>query len=290
MFATTTRSLMFLCGGACAMAGAAAGRTHWDDTFSVHLPDALRPRPFSFHGFRAVDFQLDGVACKLVFPSRTAAGAPWIWRARFWGHEPQADRALLERGFHVAYCDVADLYGAPAAVERWNKFYAFMRNHGFDPKPFLEGMSRGGLIIHNWAAANPGRVSGIYADNAVLDIKSWPGGLGRGQGSEVCWTACLKAYGFADEDAARAWRGNPLDNLPILARAHIPILYLMGMADTVVPPDENGEIAVRRYRALGGPVTVLRKPGMKHHPHSLEDPTPIVDFALEATGRLIQSE
>ncbi|NOY82537.1 MAG: hypothetical protein GXP31_16185 [Kiritimatiellaeota bacterium] len=273
--------------GAAAIAARAreAIQTRWDDAFQVRLPQAPAPRPFSFHGFRGVDFRLAGVACKLAFPPRTAAGAPWIWRARFWGHEPQADLALLERGFHVAYCDVVDLYGAPAAVRRWDRFYAFMRDRGFNAKPFLEGMSRGGLIVHNWAVANPGKVSGIYADNAVLDIKSWPGGLGRGQGSETGWEACLKAYGFADENAARAWRGNPLDNLATLARARIPILYLMGMADTVVPPAENGEIAVKRYRELGGPVSVFRKPDMKHHPHSLEDPTPIVEFVLEATGR-----
>ena len=39
-------------------------------------------------------------------------------RARFWGHQPQTDIALLEQGFHIAYCDVADMYGADKAVKR----------------------------------------------------------------------------------------------------------------------------------------------------------------------------
>jgi len=260
-------------------------RTECDPEFRVSLPDDLALRSFSFHGFPAWDFRLDGVACKLARPARTAAGRPWVWRARFWGHEPQADLALLERGFHVAYCDVSDLFGAPPAVARWDRFHAFMREQGFAPKPFIEGMSRGGLIIHNWAAANPEKVSGLYCDNGVLDIGSWPGGLGIGQGSKACWTTCLKVYGFANEKETENWKGNPLDKLAPLARAHIPILYLMGMADTVVPPVENGEIAVRRYRALGGPVEVIRKPGLKHHPHSLPDPSRIVDFVLKATGR-----
>jgi len=260
-------------------------RTQYDPAFELHLPPALNPRRTSFHGFTCIEFEFNGVPCRIACPPRTAAERPWVWRARFWGHQPQFDLAMLERGFHVVYCDVSNLFGAPAAVERWNRFYTFLREQGFHSKPFLEGMSRGGLIIHNWAAATPEKVSGIYADNAVLDIKSWPAGFGAGAGNRTCWLDCMKAYGFANEIEAKAWNGNPLDHLESLARARIPILYLMGMADRVVPPSENGEIAVRRYEALGGPVEVIRKPGKGHHPHSLRDPGRIVDFALKATGR-----
>ena len=34
-----------------------------------------------------------------------ADGKPWVWRARFFGHEPQFDIAML-KGYHVVYCDV----------------------------------------------------------------------------------------------------------------------------------------------------------------------------------------
>ena len=41
-----------------------------------------------------------------------------MWRARFWGHEPQTDIDLLEKGFHIVYCDVADLYDiTPADID-----------------------------------------------------------------------------------------------------------------------------------------------------------------------------
>jgi len=71
-----------------------------------------------FHGFDRYDFKLDNVACRVVAPKQVANGRPWIWRARFWGHEPQTDVALLKRGFHVAYCDVADLWGNTEAIRR----------------------------------------------------------------------------------------------------------------------------------------------------------------------------
>ena len=43
-------------------------------------------------------------------------------------------------------------------------------------------MSRGGLIIYNWATANPKKVACIYGDAPVCDFKSWPGGKGKGKG------------------------------------------------------------------------------------------------------------
>lgn len=37
--------------------------------------------------------------------------------------------------------------------------------------PVLEGLSRGGLPIFNWSIANPDKVTCVYADAAVCDIK-----------------------------------------------------------------------------------------------------------------------
>lgn len=78
---------------------------------------------FNFHGYCGYDFWFEGVNCKIVKPYGEAPGKPWVIRARFWGHEPQTDIALLEHGFHIMYCDVADMYGSPEAVKRWNRFY-----------------------------------------------------------------------------------------------------------------------------------------------------------------------
>ncbi len=41
----------------------------------------------------------------------------------------------------------------------------------------------------------------------------------------------------------------------------------------------------KRYRALGGDITVIAKPGVGHHPHSLKDPAPIVEFVLRSLSR-----
>ena len=54
-----------------------------------------------------------------------------------------------------------------------------------------------------------------------------------------------------------------------------------GDADEVVPVAENSDIIESRYRKLGGNIMVIRKKDVGHHPHSLKDPKPIVDFLLK---------
>ena len=92
--------------------------------------------------------------------------------------------------------------------------------------------------------------------------------------------ACLKAYGLTDAEAL-AYKLNPVDNLAPLAKSGIPLLSVCGDADEVVPIEENTRLVEERYKKLGGSITVIAKPGVKHHPHSLVDPAPIVNFVLE---------
>lgn len=155
---------------------------------------------------------------------------------------------------------------------------------GLAKRVALEGMSRGGLIVYNWAAANPSKVACIYADAPVMDIKSWPMGEGEYTGSEVDIEQMLKAYGFASRAEALAWHGNPIDHAATIAKARIPLLHVVGDADVVVPVAENSAILEERLEALNyTKFQMIHKPGVGHHPHSLKDPTQIVNFILNAT-------
>jgi len=237
----------------------------------------------AWNGFDRYDFSVDGRTCWVVAPQKVAEGRPWVWRARFFGHEPQADIALLNEGFHLAYCDVANLFGSPQAVKHWNAFYDVMtERYELAKRPALEGMSRGGLIIYNWAAANPDKVACIYGDAPVCDFKSWPGGKGSGQGGGAAWQQCLAAYGLTETEAL-AYKHNPIDNLKPLADAGVPLLHVVGDADVVVPVEENTAIVERRYKEMGGSIQVIHKPNVGHHPHALKDPGPIVAFVLTHT-------
>ena len=240
----------------------------------------IEGKVINFHGFPCKNFKHEGLNMKIAAPKIAAKGKPWIWRARFWGHQPQFDITMLELGWHIVYCDVAGLFGAPKAMERWDKAYAYTQQLGLHPKPVLEGMSRGGLPIHHWAVNYPSRTGGIIGDNCVMDFKSWPAGWNKGKGSEKTWLQCKRAYKFKSDEEAKAYPSNPVDTIGKISENNIPILYLVADNDKVVPHDENSAKAAATIKGYSK-LKVIHKPGLAHHPHALPNPAPIVEFALE---------
>jgi lysophospholipase L1-like esterase/pimeloyl-ACP methyl ester carboxylesterase len=253
--------------------------------FDIVARGSLEGIKSNYYGFDCYDFVFERKNAKIVKPKKTAKGCPWLWRARFWGHEPQTEIALLERGFHVVYCDVAELFGNDEAVTIWNEFYDMLTRAGLSAKPALEGFSRGGVYMYRWASVNPDRVACIYADAPVLDLKSWPGAKGKGHGNPELWEMFKRDFGLKTEEEALAFRGNPLDMAAKIAQAGFPMLHVCGTADETVPIEENTGPFEQKILASGGNITVIRKPGVGHNPHSLPNPQPIVDFILRATGQ-----
>ena len=256
---------------------------------------AADPKPFpgnptKWQGFDRYDFKVEGADATVVVPPKPLPSRPWAWRGEFFGAFADADVALVKAGWHLAYLKVPDLFGAPKAVKAWEKFHdRLVTTHGLHPRPGLIGLSRGGLYCMNWAATHPDRTLAVYLDNAVCDFKSWPGGkakgLGTAAGSDAEWKKLLAAYEFKSDAEAIAYRLNPVDNLAPLAKAKIPLLLVYGDADTLVPVKENSEVVYDRYKALGGPVERVVKPGQDHHPHGLKDVTPVVTFFTTALNR-----
>jgi lysophospholipase L1-like esterase len=146
---------------------------------------------------------------------------------------------------------------------------------GLSPKPALEGVSRGGLFVYNWAVRNPEKVSAIYCESPVCDIKSWP----RGK-SEKDWSQLLESYGFT-ESQALGWKGNPVD---YAERLRIPALHIVNERDRIVPPRENTAIFASRY---GGPITVHHNASgpetLSGHHFPLDDVSMPVNFLLKHT-------
>lgn len=238
-----------------------------------------------WEGYEKRDFVVQGRNAFVIVPKKAAAGNPWIWRTEFFGHEPQADLALLGHGFHVAYIDVQNMYGAPLAMGYMDAMWAHVtKEFGLSSKTVLEGFSRGGLFALNWAAKNPDKVACVYNDAPVCDFKSWPGGKGKGKGSPGDWDRMKSVYQFKSDEEAIAYKLNPVDNLAPLAKAGIPLLHVCGETDDVVPIEENSRLVAKRYAELGGSMTLISKPNCNHHPHSLKDPTRIVNFVLKHTG------
>jgi len=233
-------------------------------------------------GYERHDFLYEGRESIVVLPETPAPGSSWVWRAEFFDAFPSADMALLEKGWHLVYYSVSNMYGCPEAIRLMKEFHEFIikKPYSLNPRPVIFGFSRGGLYAFNYAADSPDKISGLYLDAPVLDIRSWPGGKGNGQGSQNEWEACLAIYGLTEETAIE-FSGNPLDKVEKVAKAGVPIIVVAGDADMAVPFLENAAILERKYREYNDKIRMIVKPGVGHHPHSLEDPQPIVDFILE---------
>ncbi|GAB6012227.1 GDSL-type esterase/lipase family protein [Viscerimonas tarda] len=234
----------------------------------------------SYCGYACASFKYKGRDCKIAKPKVAAEGHPWIWRTRFWGHEPQAEVALLERGFHVVYCDAAELMGNKENIALWKGFYKLLQKAGLSKKSAMEGMSRGGVYSFNWAIANPDKVNCVYVDNPLLDYKFF---LGRMEGQMT--KDFMADYNLKTKEDVANFRQSPMDKIKEIVKGKYPILILCGDADEVVSPETQTFLFEKKIKEAKGEITVIVKPGFKHHPHSLPNPTPIVDFILEATYR-----
>ena len=229
---------------------------------------------------------------KIVEPRNPLPGRLWVWRTMFWDVFTNADIALLERGFYLAFIDVGNTFGSPDAMKQFDAFYSDLtETYCFSKRPVLEGLSRGGLYSYRWASENPDKVGCIYGDAPVCDMKSWPGGQGKGTGSKADLEKAIHSYHFTDEQELFDYTGNPIDNLLPLAAAHVPIVHVYGDIDRIVPPSENSDIVRDRYVKLGGVFALIVKEGCAHHPHGLNDPTPVVNFIVAhcAEGNVAQA-
>lgn len=243
-----------------------------------------------WHGFEKTDFRIAERNAYTIAPKVTAEGTPWVWRARFPNYHFEMDVQLLEKGYHIAYIDVAGMLGDSNSMEIWDAFHEHLtREKGFSKKAVLEGVSRGGLFVYNWAIRNPDKVACIYCDTPVLDFKSWPAGKGDGLGHDATWENCLKVYAMTEEEAL-AYTGNPVDQAEKIAQSNLPILHIVSETDQVVPPNENTYLLKERLATFGSPMQVIsveqgtQKSNGHHFTHP--DQTRVVEFIVKHTQRV----
>lgn len=227
-----------------------------------------------WNGYKRYDYQVDERNATVVVPENPAPGRPWIWRPAFFGAFPSVDVALLNEGWHVAYYDVTHCYASPESLEWAHDFFedAIVR-FGLNEKATVEGFSRGGYFCFAWAEAYPETVSSIYVDAPVCDISSWPG-----RKDEFLWNDFLECWHLQDSEVGPDFEGNASAHLQAIADAGIPIMGVCGGSDDVVPFEANFKPVREKYQAMGGIVEQILKPECGHHPHSLDDPEPVVDF------------
>ena len=209
-----------------------------------------------WNGFEKVQLTIAGHDAYFVKPAHPLPGNPWVWRTSFPDWHTEIDKVLLDKGFYVAFLNVDNQYGSPDAMQIYDKFYAELTGkQGFATKAAFEAVSRGGLYAYAWAKRNPDKVTCIYAETPVCDIKSWPGGKLKSPGDTAEWSHFKQVYRFTEQQA-RDYNDNPIDNLEGLASFRVPVLHTIGLDDKLAPPQENTYVLAQRYLALGGPVSI----------------------------------
>jgi hypothetical protein len=208
-----------------------------------------------WEGYERHAFTLEGNPCFVVPPAVAAPGKPWVWRTSFPDFHVEVDLELLGHGYHVGFIDCVDMLGADPALDLMDAYYDHVRlEWGLGARPALEAVSRGGLHAYRYAARHPERIACVYADTPLLDLKLWPR---DDPDTAHGWADIMKWYGFASEQELLAYRGNPLDLLPIIAKARIPLRHVVSLNDEIVPPAQHTFEARRLLRELGHDMEVV---------------------------------
>jgi pimeloyl-ACP methyl ester carboxylesterase len=227
---------------------------------------------------------IDGKVVTVKVPDQAAPGKPWLWVGEFGGHLKSLEDGLVAKGWHVVYVGVSNQFGSARAMATWDKVYADLREkRGLSAKPALLGISRGGLYINAWARLHPDRVSVLYLDNGVCDIRSWPGGFpltAKGKGSANDWKLYKTEFGFANDEDAKTKSLQPAEGFLPAIKAGVVLISCHGTADTVVPYVDNAKKVVELWEKNGGQFKVFPKEGGDHHPHGLPDPKPLIEVLV----------
>lgn len=252
-------------------------------------PACLWAQKETWHGFKKETFKIDTASAYIVVPEKPLPGNIWLWRSYSPEFHVEIDSILVTRGVHLAFLNInnKELYGQPDLMKQWEKFYNYLvTEKKFSPKPALEGAVRGSLCEFAWAKLHPDKVSCIYSENPVADVKNWPGNKGTGTGGSAAnWKEFLTAYHFTEEQGLQ-YADNPKDNLTALANARVPMYFTFGLHDGMMPMEENSLVIANAYVKAGGPVTlhpmIIGKQEANGHHVTIENPPAIADFIIKS--------
>ena len=240
-----------------------------------------------WNGFKLLETELNGRLVKIVFPNCEPNGK-LVVKTEYFEDFPNTQIALVEKGYHLIYIANQTRWHVPEDTEAKKALIDYMAdNYGTERKAALIGMSYGGLFSLRWAAEHPETVGAIYLDAPVCSLSftaervvdaSLPSLKTFLEGETA---KHFKAYNVNSVEELRNHPKSPLNNYQPIAEAQIPILAIRSGQDQSVIPETNIDIFAERLSAAGGNIQVIRRDLYGHHPHGLDDPTPLTGFILD---------
>ncbi len=239
-------------------------------------------RERQWNGFTKLEFLFEDHEACLVYPPEENKTPHWALKTEYFSAFNDTAILLLNKGYHFAYIQNDHRWGGREDLARKKRFGEYLQKefHLLE-KCVPIGLSCGGLIAIKLAGIYPEMVSVLYIDAPVVDLLSMLS-LGRHheQHEELFRDEILQTFQTTVSQML-SYRDHPLDWLPSVIAHKIPTVLVYGGKDTVVFPDENAEVVKRAFRGTDVPFLCICKPTCDHHPHGLEDPTPVVDFILQ---------
>ena len=241
-----------------------------------------------WHGYIRHNFELEGCKGFIVEPPHPAPGLPWSWCLQ-WAEAfvPRTPALqLLDRGFHHVHIDVFETYMNDKGIKIVEKFEDMLQKLHFNKKAALIGMSYGGLFSWRWTAEHPETVGAMYLDAPVCTLafcndyenRNIPQTIAQFRRGQL--EKHIKAYGVSDADGLKTHPKDPLNNYQPIAKAKIPTLVIRNGQDMSVVPETNIDIMEKLIREAGGDIEIIDRPLYGHHPHGMDDPTPLTGFIL----------
>jgi hypothetical protein len=151
---------------------------------------------------------------------------------------------LLAKGFAIVIAP--ETYSDNPDLGQWNTVYKTLITNGFSKKVVLAGAGGAAGELYGWAIENPDKVACLYAENPLL--------------------------------RSQITKKPLLDNLTLLAKANIPLMHVCGSLDPLLA--EQTSPAEKRYKELGGQITVIIRKDEGHIPLAPMDPKTVVDFIM----------
>ena len=228
--------------------------------------------------FRTDTFEYCDREAKIIYPD-TEPNGRLILKTEYLEAFPAFEIEMLQKGYTLCFMSHPTRWAPDSETEVMARFVEdTAAKLGFEAKCIVVGMSCGGLQAVRLAELFPELVSVLYLDAPVLNILSMAGlGECRCDSLPEFWRELVDTYGFSRSTVIN-FRKSAIDHMEPLIEHNIPIIMMYGNADNVVIYEENGRVLENYYREHNGDIKVICRSMGGHHPHSLEDPAPIIRF------------
>ena len=233
----------------------------------------------NWQGYELLKFAFEDRQAILVKPEKNCEDNKWLLKTEYFGAFPEFELEMLKKGYHLAYVSNKTRWHDDLDDMVKDRFCDFLcENFGLCDKCMTVGFSCGGMHAIYFASKYPEKVAAMYLDAPVINLLSCPAGVGKG--TTDMYQEFKNDTGMTLTDLIN-YRNHPIDRVAPIIEHKIPIFLVGGDSDDIVPFDENGQALYDLLKKNNSEVIKVVKPGCNHHPHGLDDNTPIIEFTLK---------